>query len=208
MYTVRTFWVTSFVSWVQNLINIWANSSAHCTPEFDVISRRSVIQNSGKQILKPKCKWSSFSQLFSEVCFSALQLTLRSTLIPKHQSCPSQNLCKHYRPKNWKRSNPSSVVKAFHAKLPVTRITSEICTCVPRYSTCKQSAARSETPKAWLPCCKAVGRKKDPPAITQITSLVLFSRLPGNSLQLPLKFNCHIAIKLFTTHKRTKTHRI
>ena len=75
-------------------------------------------------------------------------------------------------------------------------------------STCKQSAARSETPKAWLPCCKAVGRKKDPPAITQITSLVLFSRLPGNSLQLPLKFNCHIAMKLFTTHRRTKTHRI
>ena len=72
VYTVRTFRVTSFVSWVENLINIWANSSAHCTPEFDVISRRSVIQNSGKQILKPKCKWSSFSQLFSEVCFSAL----------------------------------------------------------------------------------------------------------------------------------------
>ena len=79
--------------------------------------------------------------------FSALQLTLRSTLIPKHQSSPSQNLCKCSWAKNGKRSNCSPVVKAFHAKLPVTRITSEICTCVPRYSTCKQSAARSETPR-------------------------------------------------------------
>ena len=58
------------------------------------------------------------------------------------------------------------------------------------------------------PVAKPWGEKKDPPAITQITSLVLFFRLPGNSLQLPLKFNCHITIKLFTTHRRTKTHRI
>ena len=179
---------------------------AHCTPEFDVISRRSVIQNSGKQILKSKCKWSSFSQWFSEVCFSALQLTLRSTLIPKHQSSPSQNLCKRSWAKNGKgqtvpqlskHSMPSYQLQESHLKY------APVC----QGSTCKQSAARSETPKAWLPCCKAVGRKKDPPAITQITSLVLFSRLPGNSLQLPLKFNCHITINFFTTHRRRKTHR-
>ena len=80
---------------VEDLINIWTNSSGSCPlySGIDVISRRSVIQNSGKQMLKPNRKWSSFSQLFSEVCFSALQLTLRSTLIPKHQSSPSQNLC-------------------------------------------------------------------------------------------------------------------
>ena len=58
--------------------------------------------------------------------------------------------------KKWKRSNRSSVVKAFHAKLPSHLKYAPVC----QGSTCKQSAARSETPKAWLPCCKAVGRKK------------------------------------------------
>ena len=135
-------------------------------------------------------------------CFSALQLSLRSTLIPKHQCSPSQNLCKRSWAKNGKRSNRSSVVKEFHAKLPVTRITSEICTCVPRYSTCKQSAARSETPKAWLPCCKAVGRKKDPPAITQITSLVLF--FPTFWQQLTTASEVQLSYRYKTFHNSQK----
>ena len=119
----------------------------HCTPGFDVISRRSVIQNSGKQILKSKCKWSSFSQWFSEVCFSALQLTLRSTLIPKHQSSLSQNLCK----RSWAKMEKGQTVPQLSKRSMLSYQLQEshlkyapVC----QGSTCKQSAARSETPKA------------------------------------------------------------
>ena len=58
------------------------------------------------------------------------------------------------------------------------------------------------------PVAKPWGEKKIRPLLHKLQALSFFSRLPGNSLQLPLKFNCHIAIKLFTTHRRTKTHRI
>ena len=58
------------------------------------------------------------------------------------------------------------------------------------------------------PVAKPWGEKKIRPLLHKLQALSFFSRLPGNSLQLPLKLNYHIAIKFFTTHRRKKSHRI
>ena len=97
--------------------------------------------------------------------------------------------------KKWKRSNPSSVFKAFHAKLPSHLKYAPVC----QGSTCKQSAARSETPKAWLPCCKAVGRKKSARYYTNYKPCPFF---PTSWQQLKTPSEVQLSYRYKTFHNR------